>query len=215
MRYGIPLLLSLASVLSGAVVVDRIAVIVGRRAVKQSDVERDLRVSQFLNNQSLDLSPEAKRKAADRLIDQELIRQEIVNGSSGTVPEEEAGAYLQRLIHDRFNGSETQSRAALRRYGLSEEQLRKHLQWQLTVLRFIDERFRPGVLVTDEDVTAYYQQHRADFPANSTRDALEPKIREVVTGERVNQLFEEWLSQTRKNIRTEYREAAFARGATQ
>jgi hypothetical protein len=215
MRYLLPLLLSFAGLLNGAVVLDRVAVIVGRRVVKASDVDRDLRVSHFLNRQPLDLSADAKRKAADRLIDQEIIRQELLNGASGTATEQDANAYLQQLIRDRFSGSEAQLRAALEKYGLSEEGLRQQLLWQLTVLRFIDERFRPGVLVTDEDVAAYYQQHRAEFPANSNLEALEPKIREILTGERVNQVFEEWLSQMRKNMRIEYRVAALSGGVSQ
>jgi len=195
-------------------VVDRVAVIVGKRVVKSSDIEWDLRVGQFLNNQPLDLSGASRRKAAERLIDQELMRQEILNGAYAQPAEADVNAYLQSLIRDRFKGSPTQFRASLSRYGLSEEKLRRRLQWQLTVLGFIDQRFRPGVLITDEDVNQYYQQHRAELlkasPANSSLEALEPKIRETLTGERINQMFEEWLRETRKNTRVEYREAAFA-----
>jgi hypothetical protein len=60
-------LLGFGILLSGAVVVDRVAIIVGKRVVKTSDLERDLRVSQFLNREPLDLSPATRRKVADRL----------------------------------------------------------------------------------------------------------------------------------------------------
>ena len=73
------------------------------------------------------------------------------------------------------------------------------------------------MLVTDEDVNAYYQQHRAElqkaFPKDSSLAAVEPDIRETLNGERVNQLFEEWVEEKRKMTRIEYREAAFAAGA--
>jgi peptidyl-prolyl cis-trans isomerase SurA len=217
MRYAIPFLLGLSTLAGAAVVVDRVAVVVGKRVVKASDVEGDLRVSQFLNSEALDLSPTVRRKAAERLIDQELIRQELLNRDYGEPSEEDVAAYLDRLRRDRFGGSEPRFRAALTQYRLSEEQLRKHLRWQLTVLRFIDRRFRPGVLVTDEDVSAYYQQHRAElqkaFPKNSSLEAVEPGIRETLAGERVNQFFDAWLEQKRKATRIEYREAAFAGAA--
>jgi hypothetical protein len=81
------------------------------------------------------------------------------------------------------------------------------------VLRFIDERFRPGVLVTDEDISAYYKEHGAElrkaYPKDTTLEALEPKIREILIGQRVNQNFEEWLNQTRRRTRVAYRDAAF------
>jgi peptidyl-prolyl cis-trans isomerase SurA len=197
----------------GAVVLDRVAIIVGRRVVKASDVDRDLRASQFVNREPLNVSPEAKRKITERLIDQELIRQEIMGGGYSRPTEQEAVAFLQQLKKDRTGGSDAQFAAALAKYGLTEEQLRQYLHWQLTVLRFIDERFRPGVLVTDEDVKAYYEQNRAQlekaYPKNNSFEALDPRIRDIIAGERVNKLFNEWLDQVRRNTRIQMREAAF------
>ena len=217
MGYTIAVLLSFSAVLSGAVVVDRVAVVVGKRVVKLSDIEGHLRVSQFLNNLTPDINATARRKAADRLVDQELIRQELLNANFTELPDPDLAVYLDQLRRDRFHNSDAEFRSALARYRLNEEQLRRHLRWQLTVLRFIDQRFRPGVLVTDEDVNAYYQQHRAElqkkFPKDSSLGALEPSIREVLTGERINQFFEEWLEEQRRSVRIQYREAAFATGA--
>jgi len=218
MRSAILLLFGVSAFAGEAIVADRIAVIVGKRVVKASDLEGDLRVSQFLNNQALDLSPATRRRAADRLIDQELIRQDLVNGDYGEPSDADVTTYLDRLRQDRFRGSDQRFREAITRYGLSEERLRRHLRWQLTVLHFIDRRFRPGVLVTDEDVSAYYQEHRAELqkasPKNRSLEALEPSIREILTGDRINQLFEEWVAQKRKSTRIEYREAAFKTGVS-
>jgi peptidyl-prolyl cis-trans isomerase SurA len=219
MRRAIPAFLILAAAINGTVVLDRVAVIVGQRVVKSSDIERDLQVAQFLNRQQPDLSPGARRTSAARLIDQEIIRQEILNGEYGEPADTDVNAYLLQLRRDRFNDSDTQFRAALSRYKLSEDVLRRHVRWQLTVLRFIDQRFRPGVLVTDEDVSAYYEQHRGElekaYPKDSRLEAVAPQIRETLTGERVNQHFEEWLEQRRKTTRIEFREAAFAGGSPQ
>jgi hypothetical protein len=213
-------LLGFGILLSGAVVVDRVAIIVGKRVVKTSDLERDLRVSQFLNRQPLDLSPANRRKVADRLITQELIHQEVMNGGYSRPTEKDVDAFVQKLKRDRFSNSDAQLRSALARYELTEDELRQYLLWQLTVLRFIDERFRPGVLVTDEDVRAYYEANLAELqkanPKNSSREALESTIRETLIGERVNQNFEEWLTNTRQRLRIEYRDPILREGtATQ
>jgi hypothetical protein len=213
-------LLGFGILLSGAVVVDRVAIIVGKRVVKTSDLERDLRVSQFLNRQPLDLSPANRRKVADRLITQELIHQEVMNGGYSRPTEKDVDAFVQKLKRDRFSNSDAQLRSALARYELTEDELRQYLLWQLTVLRFIDERFRPGVLVTDEDVRAYYEANLAELqkanPKNSSQEALEPTIRETLIGERVNQNFEEWLTNTRQRLRIEYRDPILREGtATQ
>ncbi len=195
---------------------DRIAVVVGMRVVKSSDVERDLRVSEFMNREPLNLGADVKRKVAERLIDQELIRQEMMNGGYSNPADQDANEILQQLLRDRFQRSDAQLRAALARYELSEEQLRRYLAWQLAVLRFIDQRFRPGVLVTDEDVQAYYQQHKQElqkaYLQNSSIEALDSKLRETIVGERINLSFEQWLKQSRTQTRIEFREAAFQEG---
>jgi len=208
----------MTSLLSGAAVIDRIAVIVGNRAIKTSDIDRELRVSSFLNRQPLNEGPDARRKVAERLIDQELVRQDLLNGQYSQPTEKDAGDFLQQFRRDRFGGSETQLRVDLERYGLTEEQLQRYFLWQLTVLRYIDQRFRNGVVVTDEEVAAYYRQHRSElqtaYPQNNGLEALAPKIRESMTGERIDQAFEEWLAETRRGVQIEYREQAFSGGPT-
>jgi peptidyl-prolyl cis-trans isomerase SurA len=217
MLRGILIAMNIGFLLSGAVVIDRVAVIVGKRVIKTSDIDLNVRVSQFMNGEPLNLSEAEKRKVADRLVVQELIWQEMMSGGYSQPTDQDVNAYLQQLVRDRFKGSEAQLRSALTKYGLTENQLRKYLLWQLTVLRFIDQRFRPGVLVTDEDVRAYYEQHRAElqkaYPQNNSIEALDANIREIIVGERVNQAFEEWLQQTRGRTRIEFRDVAFREAA--
>lgn len=205
-------------ILSGAllpatVVIDRMAVVVGKRVIKSSDIDRELRLTEFLNRDNLNLSADVKRKAAERLIDQEIIRNEIENGAYRRPAQADADALLRQLAQDRFGGSDQRLREALLRYGVEEDQLRAHLLWQLTVLRFIDERFRPGVLITDDETRRYYEQHLADlrreYRQNSSFQALEPKIRASLEGERINQSFAEWIEQARKRTHIEYRQGAF------
>lgn len=201
----------LFGVVDAAVVIDRIAVVVGTHAIKRSDIERDLRLTQFLNRQPEDLSPAARRQAAERLVDQEIIRREIELGGIGYPSDEEVSTLLQQIRRDRFGGSEARMKAELLARGITEEQLRAQLLWQLTVLRFIDERFRAGVLVSDQEVKAYYDERLADLkkanPNASSLEAMTPKIRETLEGEQINKNFEEWLAEAQKMNRIEFREA--------
>ncbi len=203
-----------ASLAYSAVMLDRIAVIVGQHVIKTSDIQRDLRVTAFLNRQYLALTPQAKRQAAERLIDQELIRREIITGEYRRPPESEADTLEKQLIDDRYGGSQARLRQDLARYGLSEEQLRSQLSWQLTVLQFIDQRFRPEVYVSDEEVRAYYDQHQAELrkqhPQNSGFEALKEQIRQLLEGEQINQKFLAWLEEARKRSHIEYKQEAFA-----
>ena len=209
------LLVSLLAVtvwLPGAVVIDRIAVIAGKHVIKLSDIQRDLRLTEFLNSEPLNLGAARKREAAERLIDQQLIRAEIATGGYTRASDADAEALLRQIRHDRFGGIDAKMRAELTRYGLTEDGLRAQLLWQLTVLKFIQQRFQPEVAVTDQDVRTYYNQHVADLkrsnPKDSSFEALAPQIRTSLEGENVNKDFDDWLARTRQRTQIEYRQEA-------
>ena len=192
---------------------DRIAVVTGRQLIKISDIDRNLRVIAFINGQPLDLSRTARKTAADRLVDQQIIRQELASEAYGTAVEQDVDALQQQIVRDRYQGSTAHLRTALQRYGLSEQDFREQLLWQLTVLRFFDERFSPGVMVTDDEIAGYYSQKLADIRKESPRDyslpAVSDRIRETIESQKIDKEFETWLSQMRKQTRIEYKDAAF------
>jgi hypothetical protein len=207
------LLLTVVGLLKSAVVIDRIAVVVDKHVIKESDIERDLLLTQFLNRQPLSRSAEAKRKSAERLIEQTILRDEIAHGGYGWAAESNAKAMVDRLRQDRFRGSDPALRAGLALYHLDESELESQFLWQLTVLRFIDQRFRDGAVVSDEDVRNYYNQRQAQLKRENPRDSafatLEPKIRQTLEGERVNQNFEEAMSRARQRSQIRYIKGAF------
>jgi hypothetical protein len=197
----------------GEVVLDRIAVIAGTHVIKASDIDRDIRLTDFLNREPLKITPATKREAAERLITQDIIRQEIISGSYQRPAEGEGAALEVQLQRDRFSNSSQRMHEELQKYGLTESELRERLLWQITVLQFINQRFRVGVVVTDEDIRSYYDQHAAEMrkqqPNAVALEALAPKIKEVLEGERINKSFDEWLDQTRQGYRVEYKQEAF------
>ena len=211
--WSIALYFSVASELPAAVIVDRVAVVVDRHVIKLSDIQRDLCVSEFLNQEPLRIDPDAKRKTAERLIDQTIIVEDMARGAYARPPESEADGTLQQLARDRFGGSGARMGNELARYSVTEAELREQLLWQLTVLRFIDERFRPGVPIGGAKVRSYYDQHLAElkrqYPNDYRFETLEPQIRQSLEGGAVHQNFEGWLDASRKRAHIEYRPEAF------
>lgn len=191
-----------------AAIIDRTAVIVGRQAILDSDIDRDIRMTGFLNAEHLDFSPASRKRSASRLIDQELIRQQIRTGNYPVAPQTSARALLDTMIKDRFGNDPAAFHRALAQYGITESALEDRLTWQLTVLRFIDIRFRPSVVVSDQEIEQYYNAHRAQI--KTSLEAARPQILEEITGERVNDLLDEWLRQTRAQTRIEYLEKSLA-----
>jgi len=202
---------SLAVAAGGSEVLDRIAVIAGKHVIKTSDIDADLRLTAFLNREPVRTDADNKRSSAERLIDQEIIRQEILNGGFRRPAESQAAGLEGQLTRDRFGGSEARLRAELTRYGLNESDLRDQLLWQLTVLTFIEQRFQAATAIVEEDVRSYYEQHLADLRRQNpqaTYESLEPEIRKILEGERVNQSFNQWLTQARSRYRIEYKQEA-------
>lgn len=197
-----------ACLVSG-IVIDRIAIVIGNSIIKDSDINRDVRVTEFLNQQPLSLSNDARRGAANRLIDQEFIREEIQTGDYPTASRDDADKQLSALERQRFSGNAALERG-LARYGLTELNLRLQFQWQLTVLRFIDARFRPAAYVSDEEITNYFNQHKPEltrqYPGKQTLDDLRGRITDTIEQEKTNRLFFSWLDDQRKQAKILYHE---------
>ena len=210
-RIAIPLLFCCLP--AASVVIDRIAVIVDKHVIKTSDIDRDTRVTEFLNREPVNTSRDARQKSAERLIEQTVIREEMEKGGYTQSTADEVNGMVRQILTQRFAGAEARMKAELSRYGLTEAQLRLQLQWQLDVLKFMDQRFRPAVLVTDEEVRQYYDQHKAEverqFPQAKTYAAIEPKVRASMEEQRMTQSFDNWLTAARKRDHIVYRQEAF------
>jgi peptidyl-prolyl cis-trans isomerase SurA len=197
-------------VAAGAVLLDRIAIVVNNQPIKDSDIERDIRVTALLNGDRVDTSPAARKQAANRLIDQALIRREMEVAAFPQAKPEETEQMIQQLRKQRL-GSDAVYRSALEQYGVTDAQLRRQLDRQVTVLHFIEQRFRPGVLVSEEDIQKYFEQHQAELRQRAgdkpvTLADARDTIEEQLTGERVNQQFFGWLDEERKDARIQYLE---------
>lgn len=175
--------LALTTAASGELV-DRIAVAVGNRAVRESQIDADVRVTEFLNGTPLDSSAAARRASASRLIDQALIRAEMTKGSYAKPSEAQVNDVLAGIKKARFH-NEADYQASLKKYGITETELKSHVSWQIQVLQFADLRFGPRVIM----------RSAKDAPRN-------------VIEERVNADFFAWLDASRARSRIEYHDEA-------
>jgi hypothetical protein len=151
MRWAMAIALTLP--VTRAVVLDRIAVVVNGRAIKDSDIEREIRIADYLNGDKLDFSRPARKKAVSRLIDQAIIRREIELARYPEATDDEVNKMLAETI---------KNRPAPRTYGLTEQQVRQALKWQLTVVRFMSMRFpaRAEANTQEDPFTTWLDEQR-------------------------------------------------------
>jgi hypothetical protein len=195
-------------------VIDRIAVTLDNQIITESEIAQEIRLTAFLNGDPPEFGTEARKKAADRLIEQKLIRREIQLGRYQEPDKEEVEAMLKQVQSQRFHGSD-EYRQALGGGGLRESDVKAHLLWQLTLLRFIDARFRPAVQVSEPEIRAHFDSGLAKLdnmpdPENKPKfEDLRDQIRETLINQRVDQQLDDWLQATRRRTRIQYHAEAF------
>jgi hypothetical protein len=181
--------------LTGAIV-DRLAVIVGQQTITQLQLDEEIRVTALLNRRPIARDVETRRAAADRLVEQLLIRREMEQSRYPLPDEQEVNQYLEQIRMQ--NGGQAGLAKALVSYELTESTLRQHLESQLVALRFIEYRFRPDAAVSDEEVETAYRRQEADkkTPRESIRTAL--------TEERTDTALNTWLAESRRQVNIVY-----------
>jgi peptidyl-prolyl cis-trans isomerase SurA len=208
--------LALALLAAGlrADIIDRIAVSVGNRVITASDLDREIRVTAFLNGAKPDLTPAGKRATADRMVEQKLIRFELESSRYPVPAASEVTPELEQFKAKFFAG-DAEYRSALAKAGISEDDLTAELLWQRTLLMFVDVRFRPGVQVSDAEVQDYFDKTvapaaRTAHPAETpTLDQYRDEIENKLTGERVDQETDRWLAQVRQHTEIVFHPEAF------
>jgi parvulin-like peptidyl-prolyl isomerase len=195
-------------------IIDRIAVAVGNQVVTTSDLDREIRVTAFLNQADPDFSPAARRKTAGRMVEQRLIRRELQLSRYPAPALAEAEPVLKQFIQEHYPTAGAYQEA-LRARGLTDDELRQAILWQLTLLRFIDDRFRAGANLTEDDIRDYFEkvikpaaQKVTAGPPPELEDYRE-RITAALEQQQVDQELETWLDQARKRTGVEYIEEAF------
>lgn len=196
-----------------AEVVDRVAVVVGKDVITESEIFRQIRLIAFQNNEKPDFSPDNKRTIAEKLVEQALIRREIESNRYvlGDLPD------LDKMLADfkaeRFK-TDADYRAALKQYDITEEELKGQMKWQLTLVPFIDIRFRPAVQISTQDIKDYYE--REFLPKWTSLTEKPPTLEEatapiesILTSERADHALDRWLGQMRTQTRIRFRPEVF------
>ncbi len=189
-----------------AEIIDRLAITAGKQAITQLELDEELRVTAFLNRQPISRGLAARRAAADRLIEQLLVRREMELSHYPLPTPEEIDNYLTQ-VRSEFGAQSFNH--ALAQYALTEITVREHLALQLTTLRFIEYRFRPALGISDADIQSYYRHEVSTWRTTHTGTApaletLRDSIRKTLIEQRTDQALDTWLTETRKQMNIVY-----------
>lgn len=211
-------ILLLAVLSAGALhaeIIDRIAITIGTRVIPESEIIQHIRLAAFIDGREPDFGAPAKRKAAETVISQVLLIQEM-DDTRFTVPSmADVIAQWNELIKPRFPTDEAyQSELAKRR--ITDEEVRLYLQSMIRAVEFIDLRFTRGQQVSSDEIAAYYSKEFREYweKVNPGKplpplEEVTPEIEEWILSAKTDTASEEWLQQARTSARIRYREEVF------
>jgi hypothetical protein len=186
---------------------DRVDAIVNNDLILDSDVDQERRLATLLPYG--EAGGEYSRDAAiERLINRDLILQQIKLQPSEGITEEAAAKDLKSLRKDisecRQYDCETDAGwdRFLASQGFTEASITKLWQERMEVLAFIEQRFRMGVRISPAQIKAYYDNElRAQYAAQHATppplDSISTRIQQVLLERQVSGLLDDWLKSLR------------------
>jgi len=185
---------------AAAEVIDRIVATVNGRIILQSDWDEALCYEALLNNRTLDqFNADERRAVLDRLIDQELLAEQMKSANFTRASDTEVAA---RVAEARKQYPEAASpggwQSFLAQYHLTEKDLTEHVRQEIEVLRLVDSHLRPVVQIDSKSIEAYYRDQFAPKLKQSGAPVaplseVSAKIRELLTEQKVSELLVSWL----------------------
>ena len=185
-------------------VIDRIVATVNGQIILQSDWDDALRFEALLSARTVsDFNSEERRAVLDRLIDQELLAEQMNSALFKHATEEEAAKQVAQTRQLYPEASTDDGwKAILGKFGLSEKALLSHVQQELDLMKLVDAHLRPTVQIDSKSIEAYYHdkfipQLKQTGAGDVSLEQVSAKIRELLTEEKVSELMVSWLHSLR------------------
>ena len=191
------------------VVLDRVVAVVNNQAILTSDIDDEIRLS-VLDPGRGGLGVLTRARALDQLIGRALIEQQMrqQDTQSAEPSQDEVDARLMEIRKElpacvRENCASAAGWSAfLFAHGLTPALVETYSRHRVEILRFIEQRFRQGISISAQEIETYY--HNTLLPQYAkgetipTLDLVSNRIQEILLQQRVNVLFDDWLSNLRK-----------------
>lgn len=190
-------------------VLDRVVAVVNNHAILDSDLDEEIRLS-VLDPGRGGLGVLTRRQALEQLISRALIQQQIreEDMQAADPSQAEVDARLAEIRKElpacvRENcASDAGWKTFLAAHGLTSERVTTYVRYRVEILRFIEQRFRQGIRISPQEIETYYRgtllPQYAKGEAIPPLDKVSPRIEEILLQQQVNVLFDDWLTNLRK-----------------
>jgi hypothetical protein len=203
------------------VVLDSAVAVVNRQVILASDIDDEVRLS-VLDPDRVGQGVLTPKRALDQLISRALIEQQIrrEDAQAAEPAPDEVNARLNEIRKElpacvRQNcASDDGWKTFLAAHELTPERVQAYMRYRLEILRFIELRFRPGIHISPKDIETYYRgtllPQYGPGEAVPTLEKVSPRIEEILLQQQVTAMFDEWLTNLRKQGNVEVLDPSLA-----
>jgi hypothetical protein len=179
--------------------VDAIAVRIEDDILTESEVRELAEFQQLVDGKS-----KPRLEVIQELTDQWILRGEANTAKYGLPPKEDVDRATAQFEEQFSSPEEFEKRRAAA--GLTELAVRRIIEQQLYLARFVDYRFRSAAQVDDKQIAAYYNgefvpQLKARGDTVPALEDVEDTIREVLIQRAITDRANKWLEETRASLK--------------
>jgi peptidyl-prolyl cis-trans isomerase SurA len=191
------------------VVLDRVVAVINGEAILQSDVDEEMHfaaLEPFQSDVAGEKGTDTRQFALRRLISRSLIEQQMKEQQQFNidVSDTDVQKSLDELrshlpICAKYNCKTIEGwDAFLDVNGLTNDEVIDHWRQRLAILRFIDQRFRTGIRISENSIEDYYAKSVVPVFAQQQQKApplkdVSARIQDVLLEQQVNLLLQDWL----------------------
>jgi peptidyl-prolyl cis-trans isomerase SurA len=214
-----------APIPKGAVVLDHVVAVINGAVILQSDVHEEMSYA-VLQPFSAAGATNTPQRALERLIDRDLILQQMQTAETVTPPTPEEVqqriTQLRGVIPEcaRYH-CETDAgwQEFLKAKGLTEKEVEAHWRQRILILSFIQSRFGSGIRITPAEIADYYNKSLVpQFHDKTVKPpplaAVSSRIEEILLQQRVSSLLLEWLKSLKSEGSVSILDPAYGRVGT-
>ena len=188
------------------VALDRVVAVVNGDLILESDVDAEGRFATF--QPFSEPQPISRDQLIERLIDRELILQQLKLQPEPAITDEQVDAQLAMLRKNipACVAQHCETDAGWEKFaagqGFTLDEVRDRWRVRMEVLRFIEERFRMGIRISQAEIDEYYQKtmlpaYQKDKVAPPEEATVADRVQEILLQQRVTGMLDDWLKTLR------------------
>ncbi|MDM8556210.1 SurA N-terminal domain-containing protein [Desulfococcaceae bacterium HSG7] len=165
------LYLTVANAVIAAEVVDRIVAIVNDDIITLSELEQaeapyreKIKSMNYLSEKEHEMLFKLRQDIIKRMVDDKLTDQEVKRAKI-TVGANEVNAAIEKIKETNYL-TEEKLREGLKAQGMTMLAYRQTIKEQILRRRLVNLEVRSKVIITDDDIRAYYEKHKGDLDDN-------------------------------------------------